>query len=803
MPVVACGALIIGLTLGLILSSRYRQRLTPYLLCALFFLIGAVHGALSLHPPASSSDISALAQNRHEASVIGQLHSTPEIGPERTTLLMAVRGILDGNTEEVRPASGLLQLAMAAPPPADLLPGDLFIARASIGQVPHYRVPGAFNYQEYLAYQGIRASGWVRSPALLMEITPLPAPTVWHTFRFMPEIIRYRLSRFLRDNLPERTAGVYQAILLGLKANLSPRIREAFQASGSYHLLAISGLHMALLALCATQLISWLLKRSTRLLLYLPATKIAALFSLLPLIAYALIAGFAAPVVRSLIMTTVFIIALVVDRQWSITNNIAIAALLLLAGNPNQLFTASFQLTFAAVTAIALASPLVTQTLVLKRGANTSDQQLLPRVYHATKKWGLASLLVSLAATLGTAPILARQFHQLSLAGPLTTLLIEPFLCLWSLVLGLMACMTITFPTLSHFLLHLGSAGITLSVAIASLIAKLPGSVIQVPPPGLPAIIGWYGLLLLVTYRQCCSRSVIRMGLITALGLLATEVIPMNRGGHETTLAILDVGQGSAMVIEMPDHQAILVDGGRKTVLGRSGFDVGKELIAPYLWEQRIRRVAAVVCSHPDADHYNGIPFILRQFRPQRLWINGFHSSEREYSAMLRLASELNIEVLVPAPGMTLYQTADTSLTVLAGGESATAHAGQVANTNNNNQSLVLRLDHGQNSFLLPSDIEYETEEALLTHTTLKADLLVAPHHGSATSSSQGFLQAVAPRFIAISAGQNQAGYFPAPETLARYRKLGSTILNTAEQGTLFFHSDGHEVWQGGSERRE
>ena len=803
MPVAACSALLICLALWLIIYRRHRPRLTPYLLTLLFFLLGGVHGTLSLQPPSSATDISILAQQRHEASVIGLLVSAPEIGPERTTLQMEVTGIINGEAEELGPARGRIQLAMADPPPPGLLPGDLFIARATIGPVLSYRVPGAFNYQAHLAYQGIRASGWIRSPALIMEITPLPPPTLIEKIRSLPEVIRYRLSRLLQANLPLQTVGVYQAILLGLQGNISPRDREAFQASGSYHLLSISGLHMALLALCATQLLSWLFKRSTWLLLHLPATKVAALLALLPLSAYAMIAGFDPPVVRSLIMITVFIVALLVDRQWSIGNNIAIAALLLLASNPAQLFTASFQLTFAAVTAIALFAPLVTQLTAQRANADPQENRLLIKSWLGLKKWGLTSLLVSLAATLGTAPILARQFHQISLAGPLATLLIEPFLCLWSLILGLMACVTSGIPYLPHLFLALGSPGITLSISLANLCAHLPGSVIQVPTPGIPAMVGWYGLMLLWAKHRTCSRPLISIGVIVGLGLLATEFLPVARPDHETRLTILDVGQGSALIIEMPDHQVILVDGGRKQTPGRSGFDVGKELIAPYLWHQKIRRLAAVVCSHPDADHYNGIPFILRQFRPQLLWINGHESAEQEYAAMLRLATELTIETKIPAPGMTLYQSEEASLSVLSGGQIPAREREDRpgGKPSSNNQSLVLRLSFGKTSFLLPSDIEYETEEALLAQsehrTDLQADLLVAPHHGSATSSSEGFLRAVAPRFIAISAGQNQAGNFPAPETLARYRKLGSTIRNTAEQGTLFFHSDGRQVWEG------
>lgn len=691
------------------------------------------------------------------------------------------------------PTRGLIQLTMAAPPPADLVPGDLFIALAKVGPVPSYGVPGAFDYQEYLAYQGIRASGWLRSPASIMKIKRLTNPPWSERVRYWPEGMRYRLSRFLAASLPPQAAGVYQAILLGEQGNISDTVREDFKASGSFHILSISGLHMALLSFCVTLLLSFLLRRSAWVLLHLPATKVAALLSLVPLTVYAMIAGFNPPVVRSLLMVAVFIVALVVDRQWSIMNNIAIAALIQLAFSPALLFTASFQLTFAAVVAIALFSPALARMIDHEA---TDDPGWFIRGSRWLKKWALASLLISLAATLGTAPILAYQFNRVSLASPLSTLLIEPFLCLWSLLLGLAACVLSGVPSLSHPLLELGAAGITVSIALARFCASLPWSFVWLPSPTIPVMAAWYGMLLLLAYWRSLSRRWATAGLMACLLLALIPLPPTDDALHETRLTVLDVGQGSAMVIELPSHEAILIDGGRMQSPSASGTEVGETLIAPFLWRKGIRRLAAVICTHPDADHYNGVPFLLRQFRPRALWVNGYRSKEQGYQRMLDLAGQLGIEVKVPEAGMVLWQEGDIALTTLTGGLMADSPvmADEENAQGRNNQSLVLRLTHGQTSFLLPSDIEGETEEALSGQPGLHSDVLIAPHHGSATSSSERFLGAVAPRYVAISAGQNQAGHFPAPEIVARYRKLGALILDTAERGSLFFRTDGNTV---------
>lgn len=796
MPVAFCWYVVIALALWLMATCHRCQRLNPFLLLVFFFVIGGVHATSFLQPPVSPADIYHLTRERREVSLVGVLARSPEIGPERTTLLMESQEVLQGDGQRTR-VEGLVQLAISSPPPADLLPGDLFIARASIGPVPSYGVPGAFDYQEYLAYQGIHASGWIRSPALIMEIHRLAASSWLEKIRYLPETIRYRLSRFLAETTPPHQAGVYQAILLGGMANLSPKVMEDFKASGSFHILSISGLHMALVSLCFTLIFSWLLKRSVWVLLHLPATKLAALLSLIPLTLYALIAGFNPPVVRSLIMVSVFVFALLVDRQWSIVTNIAIAAFLLLAINPPLLFTASFQLTFVAVASIAIFAPIVIK--IIDQGP-TTDLPFAMRAWVGFKKWALASLLVSVAASLGTAPILACQFNRISLISPLSTLLIEPFLCLWSLLLGLAACLLVGLPSLAKLLLALGGIGIDISLALADYCARIPWSSVWVPTPALTSVMAWYGVMCLLASYGKVSRQTMVVGGIACTLLVIVPLWSGPEKRQDAAFTVLDVGQGSAVVIELPNHEVILIDGGRKQAPTATGMDVGENLIAPYLWHQQIGRLAAIVCTHPDDDHYNGIPFLLRQFRPKVLWVNGYESKEKGYRQMLELAKQLQIEIKVPTAGLILAQHEEATLTALTDGQRLGEAGGEgqdeAKGLSRNNHSLVLRFTHGQTSFLLPSDIERDTENALTVNLQdrLKADVLVAPHHGSATSSSEGFLQAVSPRYVAISAGQNQAGHFPAPETMAQYQKLGITTLNTAEQGTLFFQTDGKDI---------
>lgn len=773
----------------LLMVNRHLSRLTPYLICLLFFGIGGVHATITSQAPIDPSHISHLAKERREVSLVGTLLHCPETNTEQTTVLMATHLLIDQKGE-----TGTHGLALLTAPsfPANITPGDHFIARTTIGPVSNFGTPGVFDYQQYLEDQGIRVKGWIKTPSLIMKVNQLSPPSWASRMRYLPERLRFQLSQFLTTSLPPQTAGVYKAILIGDSSSLTPETKEAFKASGSIHLLSISGLHMALVALFSTGIISWLLKRSEWILLNLPATKVAALLSLIPLAAYTMIAGANPPVLRSLIMISVFIAALLLDRQWSISTNIAIAALIILAANPTQLYTASFQLTFTAVSSIALFSPYLAK-IAAQGTIENKELSVQKRIVFTVKKWTIASFLISLAATIGTAPVLAFHFNRISLASPISTILIEPILCLWSLIIGLVACLFIGIPPIAHALFAVGSPGITASLAIADLFTHLPWLYLWVTPPSIPAIMSWYLLLILFASWPILSRRALSFGLLSCFGLwLLAPLTQNNSTSHDTKVTILDVGQGSAIIIEAPGSDPILIDGGRKQARSNKEFDTGENLIAPYLWHKGIKRLSMIICSHPDADHYNGIPFLLARFKPETLWINGYESDEKSYHQMLATATHLKIKTTIPTPGMELYQAEDISLKVIAGGQLRATSNNKGAT--DNNQSLVLRLTHGNVAFLLPSDIEEEGEHSLLNHPGIKADILVSPHHGSATSSSSAFLTAVAPRYVAISAGQNQHGHFPAPAIVARYQKLNSAILNTAEHGSLFFTTDGKNI---------
>ena len=773
---------------------RHNSTITSLILLAFFFMIGGIHGSLALRPPNNPHDISAQIKFRQEVSIIGTLAQAPSIKKETTSLLMATEQIITPKRRDT--VSGLVKLAMRGRPAVDLEPGEHFIALAQLAPVSGYDVPGAFDYQKYLAYQGIRISGWISSPLLIKKVTKIPADTLWTRISNTPELIRQRLGQQLNKFVPAE-AGIYQALLIGERAGLSQETKKNFKACGIVHLLAISGIHMGLLALAITFTITWLLKRSQWILLNIPITKTAALLSLPPLLLYALIAGFHPPAVRALIMVTVFIGALVVNRQWSIINNTAVAALLILSINPALLYTASFQLSFAAIISIALFVPYLSK--IIKSGPFDKDHR--PKIGRRLFNWCLFSILISIIAMAGTAPILVYHFNQISLISPLATLLVEPLLCLWSLIWGLLGSLCLAVPALAAPLFKIGALGIVASVKITSFLAAWPVS-IWLPSPTWLQILSWLTALILLSFYLKRGNTAILAGIFLCLifFIFPISVRPqsyVHGGKNQTLVDILNVGHGSASILQLPGGHTIIIDGGKRQSGRYSSFNVGKDLIAPFLWHQQIRTIDAIIITHPHADHYNGLPFIIRKFAPKTLWINNSASDEKQFRDLLALTRQLKITIKSPPTGETLYQDGSIKLTVLANLFESNEDNGnhhQSHDAKRNNQGLVLRLQDGQRSFLFTGDIEKSAEKKLLSSRLkeqLKADVLIVPHHGSRTSSSPNFIRAVAPYYAIISAEKNSHGKFPASEVIKGYEKIGAQVINTARNGSIFFSTNG------------
>lgn len=787
---------------GILFLSLRRLRLVVILL--LFFGAGLIHTSLALHPPTGPPHLRAYLQSERMATtLVGTVRTMPEYNGENTRFQLDTESLLLTDTtgnRSLQPVRGLLLITLAGPAPQWLQPGARIMAPASLDRFHRYQTPGAFDLPLHMAAQGLSGSAWVKNADALEPVQDL---TEFHTLplnglkqlRYVPEQMRQHMARFLDNTLPPDSAGIYQALLLGSRARLSPGVLEAFKASGCFHLLAISGLHFSLLALFASCLFYFLLKRSQWLLLHTHVPTLALVLTAPVLLLYAFIAGLGFPALRALLTALLVLIAVLLRRQRSLIPLIAAAALAILIVNPLALFTASFQLSFAAVLAINLIYPRLPVF-----HADPHEENRWRYFLHKGWQLVLSLFFVSLAATAGTLPLMLYHFNRVSLAGPLLNLIIEPLLCLWALPCGLAAvpCMWLA-PKLATLFLHLGALGIKSALCLLTAVTHFTDGSLWVITPSFLEICFFVGLLICLLRRPAI---LFQRGFAALLALLLAGSFTFSLWNpwprNEVQVHYLDVGQGMATLLQLPGGSSILIDGGGYQ---SDRFDMGEGVIAPFLWGKHVWHLDAVVITHPHSDHYNGLPFILRHFHPKRLIINGATNTDPSYQALLRQARQAHVILQPATAGMEIYADHAASLRCL-GMPGIPGYTGETIN----DRSLVLRLQFGKTSFLFPADISVNGEEALLTEQTpVQSQVLLAPHHGSLSSSSLAFIAAVHPQLIMVSVGRNRRGVLPAPEHLRAWRRQNIPVFMTADQGTLTVASDGKNLqlttFSGGTQR--
>ncbi|MDA3786182.1 MAG: ComEC/Rec2 family competence protein, partial [Deltaproteobacteria bacterium] len=484
-------------TAGLLLLALTNKR--PHALVVLFFLLaGVCHGSQALAPPRTEHHIANLIPEQREVALIGVVDQAIEYGIEKTTLVMESQGIFipsstplpllpaDHSIPPFQKATGRVKLSMRGMPAESFLPGDRILTRAKISPPQGFINPGGFNLSRFLASQDILISGWISSPQSLIRLEP--PPDHQNLLRHRAERYRARLINFMRLHLPEKQSALYRALITGDRAGLSPATVELFRSLGIVPLLAISGLHMALLAGAIMALSFWLLQRSETILLHGSARKISACAAIIPLFLYCLIAGFQTPALRALIMTLIFFSALLSDRPWHGPTNVSLAALLILLISPMAITTVSFQLSFAAVIGIILILPLLRPFFTDSAHQNPKSKII---------RYLSGSIAVSLAASLATLPLLLYHFNRFALSSSLATLITEPFLCIWALGWGLPASLLSPFfPDLALFLFKTGGWGLDAALFLAEKLQPMAKS-IWLPTPSLPQVIFFYTCLFL------------------------------------------------------------------------------------------------------------------------------------------------------------------------------------------------------------------------------------------------------------------------------------------------------------------
>jgi len=698
------------------------------------------------------------------------------------------------------------------PPPA-LRYGQRVEFEARVRRPRNFGNPGAFDYARYLARRDVY---WTAAMSAGSEVTVLPGRCGSRLQAAIAGLRVMALNRLaqLYQGKPYET-GMMQAIMIGETYQVQRVWTEQFRNTGTYHAIVISGTHTVVLAAFLMLLLRLCFVRRE-----------AALFVTSALLwLYALVTGWGSPCVRCAAGFTLFAVATYFARERRTLNILAAVAIAFLVLDPEQMFEASFQLTFLAVGFIGVfATPLLERTAYSRVRALADlpdtgrDLHLAPAaaqfrvemrlLAETLRQWtrlperasclaiGIPArvllyafqlAVVSAIVQLGLALPMVVYFHRIGFSGVSANTIVVPLMCA-VIPVGFIAIFTgwAWVAKVAGWLLAASHAAVNWHMHLE------PNWRIPDPPLWLGIAIG--AGLILVALASRAGRlwfTAAASALAVLLALLLWHPFPPEIARHALAMTVVDVGQGDSILLTFPDGKLMLVDGGGIPTFGRHAptqMDIGEDVVSPYLWNRSIGRIDVMACTHAHADHIGGLPSLLANFHPKELW-TGANSENPAWCALRDRARAAGVRILPLHRGQ-CFNYGGAQLEVLAPSIDY-----KPKEAPHNNDSLAFRVSFGRHSFLLSGDIERQIEAELIAEGLVrKTDVLKVPHHGSKTSSTAAFLDLLRPAFAVMSAGFENSYGHPHAEVIERYEERQACVLRTDLDGLVTVRSDGRRL---------
>ena len=714
----------------------------------------------------------------HPVAIAGTVQSVPEKKARSIQLQVNVtRLYLD---EAPTPKTGLLLISLphdSAFPQA----GDLIVITGLLRRPPSQQNPGSFDYGRYLRLKNIHlmldAASW--------QLLDKAEPGFNHRF-ILParQFIRQSIDTYVKS---ESSRSILSALLLGDTSTLADDIKTSFRNTGLMHVLAVSGLHVLLVGLVVYGLLRPFLLRLHFSWRYMEWTRMILTISILAI--YAQIAGGHASVVRAVIMASLMILGTIFQRSATSYQSLSVAALALLFIQPSFIFDVGFQLSFSAVLGILALTPHL-KAMYAKR-------QVSPSVINL-----LDTTSVSVAAMVGTFPVLIHHFGTVSFAGlilnlpalPLTAatlsagLMMLIFSCFSPLLAASMGAAADLFASLLVFSAQQGSAYLGILSARAG-------------NDNLWPFFCWLLMLVIILNTALSTRKWKMVLTIVSLPciilwwkILASAYTPA------VSVLFFNVGHGDAALVHLPNNKTLLIDTGPQY----RDTNAGARIVYPFFEEAQIPKLDAVIVTHPHADHMGGLPTLLKKLPVDRLVFNGVFHTSGLFNRVQRMADSLNLSIETKAAGDTLLLDDSVRIRVLSPSPELQSH------TDLNEGSLVVQIQYGKSSFLFLGDAEQDAETFLVSYFTafLRSNVVKVGHHGSRTSSSDIFVKEVAggvnnqkrlptsehPVHAVVSSGPQTIYDLPDEDVLERWHQAGLLVHITAKDQALWLISDGQKV---------
>lgn len=712
--------------------------------------------------------------------------------PDGLVLLVEATRMVKQGEEQV--AHGRIRLTWREPGEYTLIYGDHVAFMAKVREPYGTMNPGGFDYGQYLKRQGIHAVATVQGPEAI-RVQGIQKRTTRELILGIVDRWRQTIHHAAVSSLTNPALGLFLGMVLGEQSYIESDIRDAFMDSGTVHVLSISGSHLGLLALLIFAGARWSLCqlptfRLEQLSLRLTATRFAVLITLPAVSFYTLLAGAEMATVRSWIMIVVCCIGIWLGRERNLVTALAVAALLMVLPHPEAIQDISFQLSYLSVAAIAL--------VVLARKEKGSNLSGLDAAFPPAKPTWLLGLwhkvvfawVITLAVSFATLPLVAHDFHQIPWLGLLANMVVVPLVGAIMIPLGLLSGMIVL--VWGGGTLPLASVNQWVFDWLAQVVMSLshvPGAAWYVASPNLSSMIVFWGMLAVIVTMW--HWHLIRWGCGTILLAILLWWGWSPRSGWDpgtVRVTFLDVGQGDATLIELPDGQTVLIDGGPSY----RRLDMGRAVVGPYLWNQGIRRLDHVVATHPQWDHVGGLPWVLDTFEVGQYWDNGVSRPERFFSRLHLAVKSAGLQEQTATAGTVIVNPGPCSLIVLSpshskgmeGYGSRTVSSGRDLN----NRSLVTRLECGTHSFLFTADAEQQSlGELLHVSNGLSARIVKVPHHGAKSSLHHEWVNRLQAEAMVVSVGDHNRYGHPAPEVLDAYEQRGLPLYRTDRDGAVWF----------------